>query len=372
MKRQSQKPRHNWEKTVENLGLSFHTIDNEVYWDESAAYEFTLSQIEEIETATQELEEMCLHAVDHVVKNSLYDQLKIAPQAHGLIEASWTNGHKNLYGRFDFSYNGKSPPKLLEYNADTPTSLLEASVIQWQWLEETHPQADQFNSIHEKLMDAWGNFDLPSHHIHFSCLTDNQEDNGLINYLQDTALQSSLTPHILDIRDIGWNGLDFVDTNNDPIITLFKLYPWEWMMGEGFADNIIKSNTVFIEPAWKMILSNKGVLPLLWSLYPNHPYLLPSYTTPSALGGDMVKKPFYSREGANIEICKGSDKLSTSGPYTDQGYIYQAYSPLPVFDGNYPVIGSWVIASEPAGVGIREDKSPITTNGSRFIPHYFV
>jgi glutathionylspermidine synthase len=36
-----------------------------------------------------------------------------------------------LYGRFDLAYRGDGPPKLLEYNADTPTALFEAAVVQW-------------------------------------------------------------------------------------------------------------------------------------------------------------------------------------------------------------------------------------------------
>lgn len=373
MKRVPQKPRLNWQKTVEDLGLDFHTIDNELYWDESAAYEFTVGQIDQIEEVTQELEDMCLTTVAHVIDRKLYNQLHIPEVAIPLIEASWEYGHKNLYGRFDLAYDGTNEPKLLEYNADTPTSLLEASVIQWQWLEETHKNADQFNSLHEKIIDAWPQMGLPSPHIFFTGSTSSQEDLGTINYLRDTALQAKLNPMLIDIKDIGWNGLDFVDLHDQPIETLFKLYPWEWLMTEDFGANIIHSNTVFIEPAWKMILSNKGILPILWTLFPDHPNLLPAFTTPGKISGQAVRKPFFSREGANIRIDSSPDNvtLATPGPYGEEGYIYQEYNPLPCFDGNYPVIGSWVIASQPAGIGIREDKFPITGNSSRFIPHYF-
>jgi glutathionylspermidine synthase len=44
---------------------------------------------------------------------------------------------------------------------------------------------------------------------------------------------------------------------------------------------------------------------------------------------------------------------------------------LPEFVGRYPVIGAWIVGDEPAGIGIREDDTPITRNTSRFIPHYF-
>ena len=37
----------------------------------------------------------------------------------------------------------------------------------------------------------------------------------------------------------------------------------------------------------------------------------------------------------------------------------------------HALVGSWVIAGKAAGIGMREDKNPITTNLSRFVPHYF-
>lgn len=372
MKRLKQTPRPNWQATVEELGFHFHTIDNETYWDESAAYEFTAAQVDDLEAATQTLEEMCLEAVEHIIRNDLYHRLNIPNRAIPLIEASWRHQHKNLIGRFDFAYDGVSPPQLLEYNADTPTSLLEASVIQWQWLEATHPQSDQFNSIHEKLVEAWKLIGQDVRGIHFTCAADHGEDRGTVAYLEDTAIQANLATTFIDLPHIGWNGNDFVDLHNNSIDCLFKLYPWEWLVQDEFADHIMNSSTLFIEPAWKMLLSNKGILAILWQLFPNHPNLLPAYFTSGQLNGAVARKPFLSREGANIRITNDNVIQATPGPYGAEGYVYQQAIDMPNFDGNYPVIGSWVIAGQAAGIGIREDKSAITTNNSRFIPHYFL
>ena len=118
-----------------------------------------------------------------------------------------------------------------------------------------------------------------------------------------------------------------------------------------------------------MILSNKAILPILWELYPYHPYLLKAYFD----RGDLLsyaKKPILSREGANIELIKeGSSIAKTNGEYGEEGYIYQDLFELPNFDGNYPLIGSWVIGQQPAGIGIRESNHLITNNQSRFVPH---
>ncbi|HEY6837781.1 MAG TPA: glutathionylspermidine synthase family protein, partial [Geobacteraceae bacterium] len=163
----------------------------------------------------------------------------------------------------------------------------------------------------------------------------------------------------------------FVDLEEEPIRTLFKLYPWEWLVREEFGPNLLQSPVRLIEPAWKMLLSNKGILPILWEMFPDHPNLLEASFADRPLAGDYVRKPLLSREGGNILMRRRGEWVVTSGTYGDEGHIYQRYVQLPSFDGNYPVVGSWVIGGDPAGIGIREDRSEITTNGSRFIPHYF-
>ena len=70
----------------------------------------------------------------------------------------------SIYGRFDLRYDGAGPAKLLEYNADTPTTLLEASILQWNWLKDTHEGDDQWNSLHEKLVERVTSVRLPTVH----------------------------------------------------------------------------------------------------------------------------------------------------------------------------------------------------------------
>jgi glutathionylspermidine synthase len=55
--------------------------------------------------------------------------------------------------------------------------------------------------------------------------------------------------------------------------------------------------------------------------------------------------------------------------YGEEGFIYQELAELPNFDGNFALIGSWIIGQEAAGIGIRESNHLITDNGSRFLPH---
>jgi glutathionylspermidine synthase len=396
MQRLNLTPRPNWQQIVEQQGLSFHTPDTlppgaRPYWDESACYQFTSAEIDGIEAAGNQLQEMCLAAAQHVIDNQRYAELEIPAEAVPMIEWAWNEEPPALYGRFDVLYNGGGPPKLLEYNADTPTSLLEAAVIQWYWLKDIFPDADQFNSLHEKLIAKWkdvaGYLSKP---IYFAS-ADYPEDLLTIAYLRDTAEQAGLNTKQLLMQDIGWNEGRQCFVDLDPqelqIKSIFKLYPWESMLEEEFATNMLRTYQAmrWIEPIWKVLLSNKGILPILWELYPNHELLLEAHFVDANSGWQpapgWVRKPMHSREGSNI-IMVGMDgeKLETPGPYDNRMTIDQRLGPPTIFPdgpggiqngGRWPVLGLWMIDQECCGMGIRESAGPITDNLSSFVPHFF-
>ena len=375
MRRLATAPRPDWRGHVErDLGFAFHTIDGAPYWDETACYAFTEAQVDEIEAATGELEQMALELVDRSVRagDEAYRRLHIPEVAWPAIERSWAQQDRNLYGRFDLRYDGASPPKLLEYNADTPTALFEASVVQWDWLEALWPGRDQFNSIHERLIEAWRNVGVDRACVYFAAVGGHAEDGGTVDYLRDTAMQAGLTTERIDIERIGWDGWRFLDEQDRPVEVLFKLYPWEWLVREEFGAHLLSGAARVIEPAWKMVLSNKAALAALWQMAPGHPNLLPASLDPADIDGPMVRKPIFGREGANVQVVEdGRVTAETPGAYGAEGFVYQAHAPLPAFDGNYHVIGAWVVASQPAGMGIREDSTAITRDTSRFLPHFF-
>ena len=375
MRRIRSVPRPHWQRRVEEAGLAWHT-GAQPYWNESAFYEFTAKEIAALEAATNELESMTLRAAAHAIENQLYHRLRVPPLAIPLIEASWKAEPPSLYGRFDLAYDGAGPPKLLEYNADTPTSLLEAAVVQWYWLQDTAPRRDQFNSLHERLIAQWRDLApcLPDGRIDL-CSLDDLEDGMTVTYLQDTAQQAGLDAACFAIDEIGWDGRCFVDPDERPLGAVFKLYPWEWMVREEFGRRLAAAPTLWIEPAWKMLLSNKAILPLLWELFPDHPYLLEArFDGPGTLAS-WVRKPLLGREGANITMHRPGGDFETGGEYGEGGFVYQDLAPLHCFDGKYPVVGSWTIGHQPgnaaAGIGIRESDTPVTTNFSQFVPHLF-
>ena len=369
MRREAITPRANWRERCEEVGFHYHSMDG-TYWNEAACYSFSSAAIDHLEAVTAELHRLCLAAVEHVIAQNRLREFAIPEVFHDLVRKSWQRGDLSLFGRFDFSWDGSREPKLLEYNADTPTALLETSVVQWQWLEETRQDADQFNSLHEKLIERWKAL-KPGAPLYLACVRESEEDLGNVEYLRDCALQAGWDARHIFIDDLGWSGGRFVDLDEEPVENLFKLYPWEWLVREGFGQHLLRSSVRWIEPPWKMLLSNKALLVVLWELNYAHPNLLPAYFDESRFAGEYAKKPLLSREGSNVTLKNRFTAVEQPGDYGDEGYVYQGLAPLPQFDGRYPVVGSWIVGEEPAGMGIREDDSPITKNSSRFVPHYF-
>lgn len=377
--------RRNWRAYAESVGFDYHTIEGEPYWDESAYYQFTMAQVEDhLESATEELHEMAFALVPEILRSEqLMAQLGIPPSHWDFIAGSWGE-QPHLYGRMDLSYDGRNPPKLLELNYDTPTSLFESGFFQWMWLEDQiasrylPKQADQFNSLQEKLIEAFGLLRLPQP-FYFSSVEESREDHGNVRYLMDCAEQAGVNAEYIALEQLAESDGQLVDTKGEAIKGLFKLYPWEFMLQEDFALVLLTSNTRYIEPPWKLLLSNKGILPLLWQKYPGHPNLLPSHFETGvndALLPGWVRKPLYSREGANVELVDPDGRrISASGPYGEGKYVCQQFCALPRFHDHlrqqevYTLVGSWVVGDRAAGMGLREDSSLITRNSSRFVPH---
>ena len=381
VKKVSIKERANWQQKVENGGFFFHTVEGARYWDERGYYQFTEAQItQDIERPTQELHEMSMDLVARVVESeALLSRLAIPPQFHDLVWSSWKDRQPYLYSRFDFIYDAKGPAKLIESNADTPTSLLEAASVQLLWLEDLLQQgqlpanATQYNTLAHDLTRVFAslNTDTP---FYFASISGSVEDRSTTDFLRKMAGIAGIDARHIDIEDIGLTASGrFIDLDGNGIERLFKLHPWEHIFHEQFGSAVPASTTRFIEPAWKAILSNKGMLPLLWEFNKGHPNLLPAFfdsTPEKPLSKGWVRKPFFSREGANIELRTTSgERLFQEGPYTEGPFILQKFEPLPKFGDSFTLIGSWVIGDVPSGIGIREDDTLITKNTSRFIPH---
>ncbi|MFD8262107.1 glutathionylspermidine synthase family protein [Streptomyces griseoluteus] len=391
MERRTITPRPDWQHTVEEQGIVYPLTRHpdgslRPYWDESAHYVFSLPEVEALEETVGELHTMCLAAAGHLVEHGRLADLGITdPRVAAAVTESWHRRAElpSVYGRFDLHYDGSGPAKMLEYNADTPTSLVEAASAQWFWMEERFPGADQWNSLHERLVDTWRQQAklLPPGPLHFAHSSADElgEDLMTVAYLKETAEQAGLDTDWLSMEEIGWDTLSgrFVDNRLKFIRAIFKLYPWEWLTTDEFAGHVLDTldngggtgSTLWIEPAWKMLLSNKALLAILWELYPGHPSLLPAYLDgPRELAATTgyAAKPLLGREGEGVTLHPPG---SPAPPVSEETCCYQALAPLPVFDGNHVVLGAWVVGDEAAGLGIRESSGLITDSYARFLPH---
>ena len=384
MRRVPMSPRTDWHAKADAIGFVYHSASGVQYWDESAAYAFTLAEVDgAIEPAAAACHAMCLDLVAEVVASQqLLTRLAIPTAYHDLIAASWRSAQPSLYGRFDFAYDGSGAPRLYEYNADTPTAVFEAATFQWLWLEEMlasgqlSPGADQFNQLFDRLRDRFAAIFPSGGFVHFAGDATAIEDRQTLRFFEDLATQAGIEPKFVAMNDIGLNaGGRFVDTGGYELQAAFKLYPWEMMLREPYAPSLLTARVHWIEPAWKAVLSNKGILPLLWERHPGHPNLLAAYfdDDPAAamLGTSYVQKPLFSREGANVTVTvEGRADTPLDRGYGAEGTIRQALLPPPSFDGRRPVIGAWIVGDEPAGMGVREDDAVVTRDTARFVPHY--
>ena len=151
-------PRQGWPAIIEEQGLIYWKTelpDGSMmpYWHESNAYTLTSDEVYEMEASVRLLLEMLVEAGDYIIESNLFSQMGIPGWAVPRIKETWESEPPMVYGRFDFAY-GQDGFKMLEYNADTPTALVETAV-QWHWVQDVYGAGgDQWNMVHELLVAA--------------------------------------------------------------------------------------------------------------------------------------------------------------------------------------------------------------------------
>lgn len=379
------------------------------YIDSEYIVEITEAQADDIEAVAERMYEMCLEAVDKVIREERFEEFGISPLQAEFIKKSWDRREQTggaidrdpeLAGRFDFCWDGVNPPKFYEFNADCYTTLYEASVIQWAVANdliergEIPEDASQFNSIEEKMAERFAHIrelakDQISDTLHLTCYTDYEEDLTTTNYMKHLAELGGWKTHFVDIGLIGANEAkespDYAklfDEKDNEIKILYKLMPWEHLFENNYAEYIAEDKTLFLEPAWRAILSNKMLSVVLWEMYPGHENLIPTYTSPENLGDNYIEKPIFGRIGSGMRVIKDGKVVAQKGAnsedtmdYSEYRKIFQELCPLPELDGlpGWKIqTGIWMVGDgEVAGMDLRRDTSLI--NGSknvRFLPHY--
>ncbi|KAI3391940.1 hypothetical protein diail_6586 [Diaporthe ilicicola] len=421
MRRVPIEKRPNATRLVQSQGLAFadaDTDDEEPYWPDDRYYSFTSEEVALLETAANDVFAMCCEASDYLVEHQDIITGKMAVPAFTLkqIVDSWERepAWGSIYGRFDVCFGGLEHPdprlrvpKFYEFNADTPTTLIEAACIQWQWLEQTGHGNDQFNNITAMLVEAWKrNLTLVQERlghkpvVHFAVGEGDPwgEDASTTMLLIDACHVAGWQTKAITMEEICLSRTDgrFYDQQGEHIDVIFKLYPWEYMVLQKFGEACFKDmenigrrdeagryvgGTVWIEAPYKLLWSNKALFAILWDLFKDDPrarWLLPTYfddEVPATLTR-FARKPIFSREGADMVLKADGEVLqdTSSGYYGAEGYVVQELALPPEFRDaqgkpHFPVLGLWFVDGDPVGMGIREDTTPVTTGESVFIPH---
>ena len=419
--------RSNWREQAQALGFNLALLENPAYWVEALGkpfcLRFTLDEIKAIAKASQEINELALAMVAHVCQapnsDELMAKLRIPPAFRPAVRLSWQRQDRSLYGRLDLAVVGNRI-KLFELNYDTPTSLPETAVLQMAWYQALSEgsksgkggrislaiddacieQSDQFNFIQEKLLEAlsptlWsGGSAGSSRDIHFAYYRHADEDAETVKYLYGCSQLAGLDSKLMVLNDLRRSADGAIyDAEGLPVHTLFKLYPWEQIFKDEerlnqdgtslFLPLVLNNQTAFVEPLWKALLGSKACLALLWQLYPDHPLLLETYFEDDSAALQLrqrpyVRKPLFGREGANIEIVfpkESSQDEKSGGVFSEDGdakdgFIIQAYEPMPQFEDYNLLVGSWLVNNRAVGIGIRADQSKITGRRALFVPHF--
>ncbi|EJF0769576.1 glutathionylspermidine synthase family protein [Campylobacter upsaliensis] len=372
---------------LESIGFSWHTDEDGSDYLDNKLICVSKNEANAYYEAANELYDMFIAAAQNVIDNDRFDELGIPFNLIDAIKMSWENEvHWHLYGRFDFAggLDGK-PIKLIEFNADTPTSLFESAILQWAMLKQNNLDEHlQFNSIYESLMDNFKRLitldesveEFEEHYrgwkILFSSVAGNKEEELTTKLLAHIAKDAGFECDFAYVDEVEF-GEEGIFKNGVNYEYWFKLIPWEEIaIEEGELAMLLtqimrNQKAIILNPAYTLLFQSKGILKILWELYPNHPLLLESSYEPLQ-GKDFVRKPMFGREGANISIIKDDVKLQENiGPYGNNKMIYQQYYELNSSENEYYQAGVF-FAYEGCGLGFRKG-GLIIDNASKFVGH---
>ena len=339
--------------------------------------------------AADTLYDMLVQAIPDPIPDEFLQQLAIPANLWAAVRHSWDDErHWHLYGRFDLALTADGP-KLLEFNADTATSLPETAVVQWASLVAAgqSEESQQANGLFEGLDDQFR---------HWRTLNNDRQATLLLVYLPDSAedeancavlAEAARTAGFADIytcpaddmrvtvdgADRGvwaetvpgqWQKFDF----------LFKLVPWEILAEEepdltaDLTQLLVTRDVVVANPAYALLFQSKGLLAHLWTAFPHHPLLLETSLQP--LAGHHVRKPFFGREGQNVaEIqADGQPGPAVPGEFAEQPQLYQRWAELPTDAQGRRYQAGVFWAGEACAIGFRREAGLIT-NLSEFVPH---
>ena len=359
--------RPDWRERFDELGFIYHSFDGG-YWNDQAALRLSGREFEALGKACEEIHAMGLDIVERACRQGDFSAWGLDELASSLVEASWARKDPSLYGRFDLTFDAQGVPKIYEYNADTPTSILEAG---WAQSNFAAARGAQSACMLESMMPlAFGQLvNAGVQKLAITGISTSAEDTANLIPMVEWARQAGLDARLFPIESLAFDeSAKLHGFDGEHFDWIFKLYPWEWLIPENRAAAAM-TQTRFCEPAWKLLLSSKAFLAEAWRQHPGHPNLLAAYLEGQEGAGlerGFAKKPFFSREGANVSIVGPEGFLQQEdGVYGAQPKIVQAFCPMPEPEpGMRFTIGGWISAGRFAGCCSRYTDDHIVTNVS--------
>jgi glutathionylspermidine synthase len=375
---------------MEEIGMSWHTDSDGSDYVSDRVVLVREAEAEAFYAAANALYDMHVEAAQHVIDRQLYTDLGIPSNLVGLIEDSWDKDDLHLYGRFDLAGGIDGLPiRLIEFNADTPTSLFETSIVQWALLKANGmDEQRQFNNLHEMLQENFRRLitrDRPAEEFHeryahekvlFSSIADNPEDERTTRYLQEIAHEAGLYTDFCYLHEAGFSAEDGVFNSDGQLADFwFKLHPWEDIGADELeltrllARAAERGRTRVVNPAYTLLFQSKGMLKILYDLFPDSPYLLPAAFEPLA-GVEQVRKKLFGREGANVSLLASDGRTldATQGPYAHHKDLYQQRAEFARdADGQLYQAGVFYVW-EACGLGFRRG-GDILNDTSKFVGH---
>ena len=381
------------DSTLEELGFTWHTDADGSKYVSDALVQITSEEAEAYYTATNEIYDMYVEAAEYVIENDLFFDLGIPFNLVEAIKKSWENDvHWHIYGRFDLAggIDGEQI-KLIEFNADTPTGLFETALLQWALLKHNNmDEESQFNNVYEAisnnfkrlicLFDELETFDerYDNWKILFSSIAGNDEEEATTKLLQQMATDAGFNTSFEYLENTHFDEDGIYDADENKYEYWFKLYPWEDIAHDEpelatTLTNIMDSQeAIILNPAYTLLFQSKGMLKILYDLFPDSPYLLRTSFEPLQ-GLKQVEKTVFGREGANTKIIdsNGSELLKTDGPYDNYKKVYQEYVDFPKDSNGNKYQAGVFFAFEACGMSFRKG-GEVMDNMSKFVGHVIV
>lgn len=375
---------------LEELGFTWHTDSDSSRYISDALVKITQEEAEAYYETVNELYDMYAEAAEYVIENNLFFELGIPFNLIDAIKKSWENDvHWHVYGRFDLAggLDGK-PIKLLEFNADTPTSLFETALLQWALLKENSlDEESQFNNVYDAIKENFKRlitlfedtelFDerYDGWKILFSSIHGNDEEEATTKLLRQIATDAGFNTGFEYLQNVKFDEEGIYDRDDNRYEYWFKLYPWEDIaidepeLATTLSNIMQNQSAIILNPAYTLLFQSKGILKILYDLFPDSPYLLKTSFEPLK-GIKHVEKSVFGREGANVKIVDsdGSVLHEQDGPYGNYKKVYQEYVELNSDENKEKYQAGVFFAYEACGLSFRKG-GEILNNMSKFVGH---